>query len=361
MDTGTQNTNAIYIDVAKHIRSTIRKQDLKPGDTLGTEMGFVRETGYSRKSIRSAIALLVDEGIVCRLPGKGLVVSDPTPPRQRISLIVPGLDIGSHLQVTQGILELAHQRGIDIEIYDAQSDSERDLEYIRNLTKGPSHGAILVGLFLPEFSELVYALNAQGFPMAVVGRWMWQGVPSVLADYRTGGYEAAKHLIQQGHQHIGILGTFEAHVARDLSEGVRDAISDASMVFHRELMTTIGLDRNLWDAQVPMALDRILKAQTPPTAIICSHDAIAVRVIHELKKRNLRIPENVSVIGFDDEPFSQWMDPPLTTIKPSAKQIGHAALEMILQKLKSPDTQIDNQLLPVELIQRQSVQRLHHA
>ncbi|MEV4800499.1 LacI family DNA-binding transcriptional regulator [Nonomuraea sp. NPDC049421] len=177
-------------------------------------------------------------------------------------------------------------------------------------------------------------------------------VPTVDADNLQGGRLATEHLIALGHRRIGFLG----RPPRDLEsgplreEGYRSALADAGLPLDPALIRVAGYDET--DAR--NTVRELLTLPSPPTAIFAANDVSAISTIEVATSMGLRVPEDLSVIGFDNVPESMMSDPPLTTVEQPIQQMGLIAVEMLLDLLAGRDPAQRHVRLPTRLVPRSS-------
>ncbi|WP_428965903.1 LacI family DNA-binding transcriptional regulator [Micromonospora fluostatini] len=175
---------------------------------------------------------------------------------------------------------------------------------------------------------------------------------AVSVDDALGGRVAAEHLVTLGHRHIAYLGaTVEPGTVPRRRTGVRQALADAGL----------DPDRALLDLRMPIhpppladaaaaAADRILAVRPTPTAVICFNDTAAVGVLQGLTARGLRVPEDMSIVGYDDLRFAARIAPALTTVRQSPYQLGHTAADLLLDESRPGHTHHDVRYRPTLVV-----------
>jgi LacI family transcriptional regulator len=194
-------------------------------------------------------------------------------------------------------------------------------------------------------------LVADGFPIIVQGSLPSLEAPSVDVDNRAGARAAVEHLLSLGHRRIGCItnAPLAYTAASDRLAGYRDALVDADMGYDDALVVEGSFDATSgWSATRDL-LDRVPAL----TALFVASDMVAFGALRALREAGRRVPEDVSVVGFDDIPVARHFDPPLTTIRLPARALGAAAGRALLDRLGGRlDTQ--RRLLPTELVVRDS-------
>jgi LacI family transcriptional regulator len=212
-------------------------------------------------------------------------------------------------------------------------------------------------------SQFARDLAKSRVPIVSVGTQVAEPrVSSIDADNRTGGRMATEHLLELGHRRIAMILTAEnpsrsnsemprEHMASALErqQGYLDALGARGMDPDPDLIATISDD----PVSSRLAVRRLLN-QKEPTAVFGCNDGAAFRTIEVCRELGLRVPEDLSVIGFDDIANAASYDPPLTTIRQPISEIGSNAVEMLCAQIEGRAQKAEHRLMPVELIQRRS-------
>ncbi len=356
MNTGIKTSSALYLDLADSLRSAIVKGRWKPGQMIGSEHGLARTRKLSRVTVRKASERLVQEGLLERRPGKGLFVRTPGSDTGIIQLVAGNLAWAPAIQVARGMQEVVGARGGTVQLHDAHGDAMANAERVRRLADGPARGAVILGLTAPAFIAALYELRARNFPFVLVDQRLHDlPVPSVQADNRAGGRLAAGELLERGHRCIAFLGDLAADTVRARCDGLRDAIDDQGLPFDRSLVVDLKPDDPFadWSPLVADAVTALMARPAPPTAIMASCDAVARAAVLTLRRLGRRVPDEVSLTGFDDDPLAELVDPPLTTVRQPFTAMGRAAGDLLYRLMAGQSA--DAQVLPVELVRRASV------
>ena len=178
-----------------------------------------------------------------------------------------------------------------------------------------------------------------------------EGLASVALDDAQGGYIATKHLIELGHRQIALIsGPLEEDCTQDRLGGYERALKEAGLFVDPELLYAGD-----WSATSGQAaVDQFQEIGAQFTAIFAQNDRMAVGAINHLQKSGLRIPEDVSIVGFDDMPLASYFAPPLTTIRQEILAIGSEAARLLLEAKEDPFAVSQQLLFPPELVIRSS-------
>lgn len=198
----------------------------------------------------------------------------------------------------------------------------------------------------PSLLELV----RDGFPVVLQGSLPDVPVASVDVDNVAGARQAVNHLLALGHRRIACItnAPFVYTAARERVEGYRLALAAAGIAADDALVEEGG-----FDAPSGHRAMTALLARTNFEAAFVASDVVALGAIGALRERRRRVPDDVSVIGFDDVPLAAFFDPPLTTVRLPAFELGQAAGQALIRRIADP-TVADRTLLPTELVVRAS-------
>lgn len=328
------------IDRIAELRHDIKTGKIAPGERVGTEFAFSQAWGVARNTVRRRISALIDEGLLERRPGKGLFVRVPHKATRTIQLVVPDLTWSHLIKISRGAKAAGRELGVQVQVYDAHGDMEWDLEVVRQLPSGPTDGAILSSLHHHWFSEVLFELKSAGYPFVLVDqRLLDLEVPTVEIDNYGGGYLAGQKIAAAGHRRIAFLGPMGLRVVVERLNGFRDALLDGGVLFDRSLVVDLGGD-DLTDwlnkrlGATVDAVANLLKSANAPTAIVDIAGDVAPMVYRAAQQVGRRIPEDVSVVTFDDSAtFSQLLTPQVSQLKHDWEAIGGVAIELLLQEI----------------------------
>ena len=353
----------VYDGLVTRIRKSIDIGDLKPGALIGSEHELAREAGISRISVRRATDALMREGLIERKPGKGLFVRSKERSTSTVQVIVPDLRFDQCVQIVRGAQEYGAALGLRTQVYDAHSRIDFDIEMLRLLPESSAEGAIVVSWHHPRFAESLYDLKRRDYPFVLVDERLQDiHVPSVLADNYGGGYAAGKHLADAGHQRIAFIGDLAADTIRSRVDGLRDAMTDGGVLFDRTRVFSwdAPLDAD-WPSIIAGITRRAVDRPDPATAIVFGNDQTAAHGYVALRGLKLSVPDDVSVVGFDDNSLCSWLNPPLSTVRQPSVEMGGRAMQMLIEimaKHRTPNARREdptNVLLSTQWVGRDSV------
>ncbi len=214
-------------------------------------------------------------------------------------------------------------------------------------------GMFITGVFQDEFYQTLSELN---IPIILIDSYISQSnLCNVgLEDYK-GGYTAAKYLIDKGHRNIAFASppiTMRG-VVSERFQGYKDALSEASIPYRQELIFEQELDTGS-----TLALGRRLAERRDITAVFATADILAAGIMAGIQQSGRRVPEDMSIIGFDDINFCQLTSPTLTTIHQDAALKGQLAVDYLIDLLDGNPIQEKEIILPIHLVERSSVKHI---
>ncbi len=271
---------------------------------------------------------------------------------RKLLVTVPDIANPFFALILQGIEDAAQREGYAVLLGDTQHDPEREDRYAQMLRRKEADGLIFLGHRLPAEAESIIAAAAPRCAPIVNGcEFSPQlGVPSVHIDNAKAAHEAMDYLYTLGHRRIGIVtGPLVSPLSRDRLRGVTACakargIADRLVIVNGDFSIGSGVS----------AAERLLQARTPPTAIFCFNDEMAMGVIETARRRTVRVPDQVSVVGFDDIRFARHTDPPLTTVAQPMREIGEGCVRLLLEILQGHTLDPVSVTLPHELTIRGS-------
>jgi LacI family transcriptional regulator len=269
---------------------------------------------------------------------------------QVIGLLVPDLDTSYIGEILRGIDEELVANSYDLMLYTTHQRRTRESVFANSLTNGMTDGLLMILPMAPE--AYVDSIRRRGFPFVLIDH---EGLdregPSVGATNREGARQAMRYLLGLGHSRIGIItGNMEMDCARERLAGCEEALAAAHLPLDADLVRTGDFHRSLAFALT----QELLALPNRPTAIFAANDVSAFGVMDAIRTAGLRVPHDISVIGFDDIPDARWTHPPLTTVHQPMREMGQRAARMLLQSIEHPDLPPQRIELPTELMVRET-------
>jgi len=264
---------------------------------------------------------------------------------RKLLVTVPDIANPFFSLIIQGIEEAAQREGYAVVLGDTHHDTHREERYGEMLLRREADGLIFLG---HSMSKSLKALVKKGRLAPVVNGCEYSpnlGVPSAHVDNEAAAYEAVSHLYGLGHRHIGVItGPLASPLSRDRLRGVQRGARENGAA--RQMIVVNG-DFSI-DSGIAGAA-RLLALESPPTAVCCFNDEMAIGVLHYANRVGRSVPESLSVIGFDDIRFARYMQPALTTISQPMLDIGRETVRLLLGVLKGTVTSALSITLPHKL------------
>ncbi len=263
-----------------------------------------------------------------------------------LGILVPDLTTQYIGEIVRGVNDEIRRAGMEVLISTA-SDDVKERSQI-DLLQEISDGLILI---LPHNTDYDVSLfEKNNIPMVMIDhRGSSIPLPAVDVDNYYGGRRATEYLISLNHTRIAFIqGRYEASSLR--FKGYKEALLNAQLSFDESLVANGEFSQPGGFA----AANQLLSSDNPPTAIFAANDLSAFGVMEAIKEKGLRIPHDVSVIGFDDIPMASQVFPPLTTIRQPLLEMGVAAARMLLAKLRGIEPPSNRITLATQLVERAS-------
>lgn len=267
-----------------------------------------------------------------------------------IGLLIPNGSNPYFAELARGIEDYCERNGFCVILCNADDNPQKQRGYLRVLLEKRVDGLIVSSVGGDVGMD--EGLATVRTPMVVVDRDL-EGIVADLVriDHELGAYLATCHLLELGHRHIAcICGPAKTSVAQLRLAGYKRAMSEAKVdVPDNWIIESDFTSPGGYEAAVGL-LDR-----NPPTAIFAGNDMIGIGVLRAAAERNIRVPADLSVIGFDDIQMSRFVYPALTTVGQSILQLGEMAAEVLLRRISAPaHTAIEQLIVAPSIVMRES-------
>lgn len=282
----------------------------------------------------------------------------PSPMARRLSLrktltmgiIVPFFTRPSVVERLRGVEAAVAESEYDLIVYNVETPEKRDA-YFREVPHRQRIDGLIVVSLVPTDADVAH-LEAAGMPTVLVDA-QHPNLTRVVVDDVAGGRMATEHLIQRGHCKIGYLSDpvdspFNFTSSQDRLRGYRQALETAGIAF-RAAYHQHG-EHGHYHARV--LANELLDLDDPPTAVFAASDTQAMGVLEAVRRRGLRVPDDVAVVGYDDIEVAGYLG--LTTIRQPLYESGLRGVELLLDAIATPDSAPEVVELPVRLIERRT-------
>lgn len=252
-------------------------------------------------------------------------------------------------QILDGLIGFFQQHGLHllIEIVEPHHQKEAYLQLVR-----AKHidGVLLSG---PRFDdEGLRALEENNFPTVLIGQMSGSSLCSVDVDNCAAAKLAVDHLLQLGHKRIAFVANapLDFTAASERLRGYRECLESAGLPFDDRLVLYGDFDPQSGYIQ----MGNLLAVRPLPSAVFVASDVVAIGAMLAIREHGLRIPQDIALVGFDNVPFSRYVDPPLTTVHLPAHELARRSGEMLYQLIRQEPVPLRQILLDTHLVVRQS-------
>ncbi|MFC5649663.1 GntR family transcriptional regulator [Paenibacillus solisilvae] len=360
----------LYMVIMEGLKEKIRSGEYVPDQQLPTEVELAEQSGVSRITSKRALIELEREGLIYRIRGSGSYVkkqegfsaADPGPVHSNsnriISMILPYMAT-SELDIIKGASDYLDAKGYYLSIHDSDWSKDKEKDLLLRVPKNGPSGIILYPISTISNVDLIHAIHWNDYPIVTIDQY-FESLPitSVVSDNFEGGYMTAKRLIELGHDRIAFVSSisigFRSSV-RDRYQGYCKALKDHKIPIDPELVVT-----DFYRDVSPSNAKAFYKAmitkltQSGVTAIQAEHDHLAVELLKNVLEMGIAVPEQLSIVGFDDHLIARHVEVPLTTIAQNYNEIGRKAAELIVRLIERTDTAHHHVKVPVRWVERDS-------
>jgi len=269
-----------------------------------------------------------------------------------IGVVVPRLNSYWMSEVIAGMEKVANQQGYQLIISQSQEAVGKEAANVQTLYNSRVDGLLVSLSGETESLQHFDLLHKKGIPLVFFDRVAEvPGCSAIVIDNFWAAYEATRHLLQQGCRRIVHLGGSQvARVYAERYQGYRKALADFEVDFDPKLHMISDLS-----SRAAVSAQHMLRMNLPPDGLFAANDTSAVAVMSEFKRAGFRIPEDLAVVGFNDDPVSRVVEPLLSTVHYPGTEMGELAATHLIQKLKNPEAPLNPKIvLPHRLIVRAS-------
>jgi DNA-binding LacI/PurR family transcriptional regulator len=271
-----------------------------------------------------------------------------------IGVVAPYISRWYFAQVISGAEQALREAGFDLLLYNFSQLKGRERLFQHQLLKGRVDALIVISL--PPTEEEFDSILNLGIPVSLVGMHH-DKCSSVAIDDVAAARTATQHLVNQGHKRIGLMSghpddPFNFSVPQDRRKGFIQALQENKI----EWVPSLEVHGDFTMHTAARAMDDLLARPNRPTAIFCESDEMAFGAMQAARRHGLKVPEDLSIVGFDGHEMSEYTD--LTTIEQPVQLMGEMAAWSIMERLRKPSAEPHSLVLPTTLVVRNSTRRL---
>jgi GntR family transcriptional regulator of arabinose operon len=365
----------LYKRVYQELKEKIMKKDYSFGDLLPSEREIGETFNVDRTTVRKSLKLLVEDELVEKKAGKGtIVIYNPNVLKNEIkqeekkeekenriesktiAFLLPKSNNNNN-RITQPFYselfytaeKSCQKHGYSL-IY---STLAKDNDFEKFISSNSLAGIIFVSNIEEKYIESALELKIP----AVLVNGYHKKIPSLSADNFSGMYEACKYLIKMGHKKIGIINGCSDYMSnKERLRGCITAMREHGIILDEKYV----LGGNSWEFEdsFKVVKEMLLSSNEYPTAILGFNDRLALGAIQAIQQFGLNVPEDISVIGFDNSDQAKYSVPQITTVESNVSLIAKATISMLFQQIVEYNVYPLKILTPVELIIRDSVKKI---
>lgn len=325
---------------------TIRDVAERAGVSTSTVSHVVNNTRYVSEATRQRVQ---DAMSTLQYQPNHVASSLRSRKTRTLGVLMPNSANPYFARILAAIESASYEAGYNVIIGNANND-QREKDYLDVMRSKQVDGVLLIST--GNFAQSIASLQNAGVPVVLVDRPAPQtDLDTVMADNHAGGYMAAHHLIQLGHRAIGcITGPDNLITSTARYDGYRQALHEAGITPNDNWRTSGAFDH---ESGYHAALT-LLQRTPRPTALFVCNDMMAIGAIRAASELGIALPDELSLVGFDNVSLSAYTQPPLTTIEQPADDMGARAVQQLLARIETPEMPYHREMLSVKLIERHS-------
>jgi len=359
----SNSSEPLYLQLANLLRSRILNEELHVNDRIEPELELSTKYGLSRGTVREALVLLEEEGLLSRIQGKGTfvlhkILRDKT---NIIGVIMPYLQDQMIVRILLGIETHLQENGYNLILSHSNSDLKLEQKQLERFKNQGAAGIILFPTSLQEENELISGILDDDYPLVLVDRRIsGRKTDFVGIDNYEGAYKAVESLLEAGHQSIACIVPPDRPTSIiDRIRGYEAAMQDKGLFPLAAVSLagsgTTGSDGIPYYSASDLApVERLMNLHSAPDALFCGNDFIAIGIMHYLNEKGIKIPEDISIFGFDNISWAAFPSVQLSTVSQPSVEIGRSAASFMLARIKNPEIPPQTALLHGNIVLRTS-------
>ncbi|RGY97709.1 GntR family transcriptional regulator [Clostridium sp. AM58-1XD] len=330
-----------YSVLTEYLRNEILSGSIKPGDRIWSENKLVEMFGVSRHTVRRALEILERDGYVEAIHGKGTFCSDRLihmKKTKNIGVITTYISDYIFPRLIQGMDRVFSENGYTIILKNTGNSRKKEAEALDVLLAKGIDGVIIEpskSQLLCRHTDLYQRMEQSGIPYIFIQGCYEQmpDKPHIVMDDCQGAYMVTHYLIELGHRHIA--GVFKADdiQGKERHKGYVKALQEAGFPYNPDMVVWFHTeDRKKKPA---VMIGKMAEQGVELDGVVCYNDQIAIQVMDALSELGMKVPEDVSVTGYDNSLIGQERGVGLTTIAHPQEKLGEMAAQLLLEKLKN--------------------------
>lgn len=344
-----------------YIQNYIKDRRLSEGQQIPTESQLSTDIGVSRVTVRRALSMLREHGVLYSIHGSGHYVGEGAgdsllvqeQPSYIVPLIISNMDSAFRgLEIIQGAQDYLSSRNCKLTVNVTNGDSARERQLVQAFSRDGTECMMIMPTFSDHNADMYFDLIRNGSQLVFIDKKPNINCNYVASDNIMGGYLATKHLIEQGHERIAFLSRetpVQASSVVQRAQGYHFALREHGLPVREDYELFMS-----FNSDFSAHLGQLLSLSEPPTAIFALNDGDAIAVLNYLHRHSIRVPEEMALIGFDNLSLTAHSYPTVSSVDQPFYRLGCKAAEIALKLLTHPTEDYRNVFLPVTLIPRES-------
>lgn len=333
------------------MKATIKDVAARAKVSVATVSRILNELdGYSEETKERVLEAIKELGYQRNAIARGLV----TKSTNTIGVLIPIVSAYFYAEILNGIEDKANKHGYGIFLCNTGVNGVRAESYIKMLGERQVDAIIIVSLAMNE--EYYNLLNSLKIPYILVSTLSYKyKIPYIKVDDQQASYTATQYLIENGHKKIALISGYKEDKIAGMPRvnGYTNALQDYDLEVNERL---IKYGDFTYDSGL-RCMEELLKEKDKFTAIFATSDEMAMAALSVMHKNKIEVPEEISIIGYDNTLIAQMSNPPLTTIAQPLHEMGEKAMDRILGMLETGKSG-DNIILPHKVVERDTVKLL---
>ena len=342
-----------YVQVQKHIEREIREKHIV--GRLPGERAIAKELGFSYMTVRKAIDKLVGEGALYKIPTKGTFVADQKHQGKKTRTIGYFLDSGIDAGISSPYYSLifnalekeAAKNGYSL-VYFSDSSEKNMRETLKKLDG-------VIATCFPRVEHVIQQIK-ESVPVVVIDNSSYdKGIPSIIIENFSADVESVDYVCSLGHTRVGFMtGLEDSDVGKSRYAGYQRGLAknnidlDEALIYRGDYSYEAGMQ----------GVEYFFSLDAPPTAIICANDSMALGAMRRVHLAKLSVPEDISIVGFDDVVIASQISPALTTVAAPVDEIATRSFSMLSRLIQGDALESNHIALEARLVVRDTCAKL---
>lgn len=366
----------LYFQIRDYILEQIHRDHWRVDDQLPTEAELAVQFDVSRFTVKKALSELVRQGLVYRIQGKGTYIKGTVPDAvenhsqsaeppggaafRPVVFVCPNVQSALAANILAGIEEQLSGNGCQVVYRSSRNEPETERRILQESVRLGAKGIIVFPVDGESYSEELLRLTLNQFPVVVIDRYL-RGVETncVCSDHAGGAFDATSYLLEQGHTRIAFVSVHGRTTTslEDRLTGYERALAQHHIpVDHHRCLFELTADRREEEAPLDWraTVQSFLERNRDVTAVFAATTASGLAVLEAAEALGIRVPEQLSVVFFDDYVYSSLSRIPPSCIVQPEREIGEEAAKLLLSVMDNPLQERRKIVLPTRLVLRQS-------